>query len=71
MVIPPRALSLTLALAAAATLLAGCGREAESARKAAAPPAVLISTALVQPRTLEVYEEVVGSLENVFDPAQA
>jgi membrane fusion protein, multidrug efflux system len=68
MVIPPRALSLTLALAAAATLLAGCGREAESARKAAAPPAVLISTALVQPRTLEVYEEVVGSLENVFDP---
>jgi membrane fusion protein, multidrug efflux system len=59
---------LPLALAATLAVLAGCGREAESARKAAAPPAVLISTATVQPRTLEVYEEVVGSLENVFDP---
>lgn len=60
--------ALSLALAVAAALLAGCGNEAESARKASAPPSVLISTALVQPRTLEVYEEVVGSLENVFDP---
>ncbi len=32
------------------------------------PSAVLITTAVVQPRALEVYEEVVGSLENVADP---
>ena len=62
----PRALPALLACALA--LAAGCGREAESARKPAAPPTVLISTAPVQARTLEVYEEVVGSLENVFDP---
>lgn len=68
MVILPRALTLTLALAAAAALFSGCGREAESARKAAGPPAVLITVAQVEPRSLEVYEEVVGTLENVIDP---
>lgn len=60
--------ALLLAMAAVCAALAGCGRDAESARKATDPPPVLISTAVVQPRTLEVYEEVVGSLENVFDP---
>ena len=30
--------------------------------------AVLISTALVQPRNLEIYEEVIGTLENIIDP---
>ncbi len=29
---------------------------------------MLISAAEVQPRTLEIYEDVVGSLENVVDP---
>jgi membrane fusion protein, multidrug efflux system len=32
------------------------------------PAAVLITAAVVQPRALEIYEEVVGSLENVIDP---
>jgi RND family efflux transporter MFP subunit len=32
------------------------------------PPAVLITTATVQARTLEIYEEVVGTIENVIDP---
>jgi len=32
------------------------------------PQAVLISAAPVQPRSLEVYEDVVGTLENVIDP---
>ena len=30
--------------------------------------AVLISTALAQPRNLEIYEEVIGTLENIIDP---
>jgi membrane fusion protein, multidrug efflux system len=38
------------------------------ARKASAARAVLIRTVVAQPRTLEIYEEVVGSLENVMDP---
>lgn len=62
--------SLALALAAA-LLVQGCGGNAESARKAAGPPAVLITASTVQPRTLEIYEEVVGSLENVMDPTVA
>jgi len=65
--VTPRLLLLATA-ATAALVLSGCGREAESARKAAGPPAVLITTTMVQPRTLEVYEQVVGSLENVIDP---
>lgn len=39
------------------------GKAAGKARQA-----VLISTTVVQPRTLEVFEEVVGTLENVVDP---
>jgi membrane fusion protein, multidrug efflux system len=38
------------------------------ARKASAARAVLIRTVVAQPRTLEIYEDVVGSLENVMDP---
>jgi RND family efflux transporter MFP subunit len=53
---------------ASALALSGCGRDAESARKAGGPPAVLITTTKVVPRSLEVYEEVVGTLENVIDP---
>ncbi len=61
-----------LAAAVGAYFFAGDGGAKESrkpqARKAAAARAVLISTAVAQPMTLEVYEEVVGSLENVMDP---
>lgn len=61
-----------LALALSATLLVtGCGGNAESARKPAGPPPVLITAATVQPRTLEVHEDVIGSLENVVDPTVA
>jgi RND family efflux transporter MFP subunit len=45
------------------------GRAKESGKSAAkGPPAVLITAAVVQPRALEIYEEVVGTLENVIDP---
>jgi RND family efflux transporter MFP subunit len=36
--------------------------------KGAGARSVLISATEVQPRTLEIYEDVVGSLENVMDP---
>jgi membrane fusion protein, multidrug efflux system len=62
--------SLVLALAAA-LLVAGCGGEAESARKPAGPPTILITATAVQPRTLEIYEEVIGTIENVIDPTVA
>lgn len=56
----------------AAYFVAGDGRAKESrkagASKAGAARAVLIGTVAAQSRTLEVYEEVVGSLENVMDP---
>ena len=41
-------------------------RDAKSAGKGRA--AVLITTAGVKPRPLDVYEEVIGTLENVIDP---
>jgi len=44
------------------------GSKAQAGKRSAAARAVLIATATVQPRTLEIYEEVVGSLENVIDP---
>lgn len=37
-------------------------------RGVAGPRAVLVSAAEVQPRRLEIYEDVVGSLDNVMDP---
>jgi len=42
--------------------------QAQAGKRAGGQRAVLISATEVQPRTLEVYEEVVGSLENVIDP---
>jgi RND family efflux transporter MFP subunit len=42
--------------------------KAPAAKKAGQARSVLIATATVQPRTLEIYEEVVGSLENAVDP---
>jgi membrane fusion protein, multidrug efflux system len=62
-----RGLAAALPVAAAA-VLAGCGNEASSAKRPVGPPAVLITVTTVQPSTLEVYEEVVGSMENVVDP---
>ena len=61
-----------LGAAIGAYLFSGDGR-ANQARKAAtskagASRAVLIGTTVAQPRTLEIYEEVVGSLENAMDP---
>jgi membrane fusion protein, multidrug efflux system len=61
-----------LGAAVAAYLFSADGRANQARKagtsKAGAARAVLISTVTVQPRTLEVYEEVVGSLENVMDP---
>jgi membrane fusion protein, multidrug efflux system len=54
--------------ALALALVAACGGEAESAKRPAGPRAVLITAVPVQPRTLEIYEEVIGSVENVADP---
>jgi RND family efflux transporter MFP subunit len=54
-----------------AYFFAGDGRAArkEAAKGAAkGPQAVLITSAVVQARTLELYEEVVGTIENVIDP---
>ncbi len=46
------------------------GRTAKDAGKATgkARAAVLVTAAVVQPRPLEIYEDVVGTLENVIDP---
>lgn len=56
----------------AAYFFVGDGRAKEarqaSKSKVAAARAVLIGTMAAEPRTLEVYEEVIGSLENVMDP---
>jgi RND family efflux transporter MFP subunit len=49
-------------------LVAACGGDAESAKRPAGPRAVLITAVPVQPRTLEIYEDVIGSIENVADP---
>lgn len=55
-------------IALSLALLTGCGGDAESAKRPPGPRAVLITATTVQPRSLEIYEEVVGSVENVIDP---
>jgi RND family efflux transporter MFP subunit len=64
--------AIALAAAGGAYFYATDGRAKESrkaeARKGSTSRAVLISTTAAQVRTLEIYEEVVGSLENVMDP---
>jgi membrane fusion protein, multidrug efflux system len=62
-----------LAVAGLGTYIIADGRTAKDAKapagkRAAGARAVLISAAPAQPRTLEIYEEVVGSLENALDP---
>lgn len=64
-----RRIALLALVGGFAALLSGCGGEAESARRPAGPSAALVTTMLVKPRTLEVTESVVGSLENVIDPS--
>jgi RND family efflux transporter MFP subunit len=67
-------LGLAVALVAGAVIAAyfyaADGRAARKPEKGAAkgPQAVLITAAVVEPRTLEIYEEVVGTIENVIDP---
>ncbi|HEY5636056.1 MAG TPA: efflux RND transporter periplasmic adaptor subunit [Burkholderiales bacterium] len=56
------------ALVLCAALLAACGKEAAPTKRPAGPPPVLVTATQVQPRSFEVYEEVVGALENVMDP---
>jgi len=53
----------------AVALAAGCGGDAESAKRPAGPPPALVSAVVVQARDLEVVENVVGTLENVVDPS--
>lgn len=69
-----------LAFAGALVLAAGAGlgiyfgangsaaKSATSEAKRAGPRPVLIVAVTIEPRTLEIHEEVVGSLENVVDP---
>lgn len=61
------------AIALGAYFVVANGRTSQSPGKSAgtARQAVLITTTTVEPRTLEVYEEVVGTLENVIDPTLA
>ena len=54
---------------AALALVGACGKEADTANRPSGPPAALITATVVQPRTIEVAEQVVGSLENVIDPS--
>lgn len=73
-----RRLSLLIALIAVVGIaglgsyLVADGRTAKEGGKAAAkragPRPVLIGSTAAQPQKLEVYEDVVGSLENVIDP---
>ena len=63
--------AVVLAASVGAYFYAGDGRAArkENAKSASkGPQAVLITAAAVQARTLEVYEDVVGTIENVIDP---
>jgi RND family efflux transporter MFP subunit len=63
---------IVLAAAGGAYFYAADGRAArkENAKPAAkgGPQAVLITSAPVQTRTLEIYEEAMGTIENVIDP---
>ncbi len=69
MVVILRRIAAIFTTALAVTLVAGCGGEADSAKRPAGAPATQVTAMLVQPRDLEVIENVVGSLENVIDPS--
>jgi membrane fusion protein, multidrug efflux system len=62
---------VVLAAAAGAYFFAGDGRAArkETAKSGkGGPQTVLVTSAVAQPRTLEIFEDVVGTIENVIDP---
>jgi membrane fusion protein (multidrug efflux system) len=64
--------AIVLGAGIGAYFFAGDGRaarkESAKAAKGKGPQTVLITSALVQARTLEIFEEVVGTIENVIDP---
>lgn len=63
-----------LASVLALTVLAGCGDgkgSAPEARKAGAPQSTPVTVTKAATRTIELTEETVGTLENVFDPRVA
>lgn len=64
------ALIAVVAAVGLGSYLVADGRTSKDAGKAAgkARAAVLISATVVQPRALELYEEVIGTVENVIDP---
>lgn len=64
------AIALALGVLAVGTYFVANGRTRDGATKGAGkgPSAVLVTTALAEPRALDVYEDVVGTLENVIDP---
>jgi len=62
-------LALLAAVGLASYFVAADGRPKEAGKGAGkGSQAVLISAAVVQPRALEIYEEVIGTLENIIDP---
>ena len=69
MVVMRRCFAAIFSAAIAAGLAGGCGSDADPAKRPAGPPATLVTAMVVEPRDLEVIENVVGSLENVIDPS--
>jgi membrane fusion protein, multidrug efflux system len=62
-------LALLAAVGLGTYYIAADGRTKEAAKGAGkGQQPVLITATLVQPRVLEIYEEVIGTLENVIDP---
>ena len=61
------AIKAPFAAVLAVILVSGCGKPADVPKKAGPPP-VQVTATTVKPGSLEVYDEVVGSLEYVFDP---
>jgi len=61
---------VVVAAAVGAYFFAGDGRAArkDPGKAGKSQQGVLITSAVVQPRVLEIYEEVVGTIENVIDP---
>ena len=58
-----------LAIAGLGTYFVANGRPKEAGKGLGkGQPAVLITVAVVQPRSLEIYEEMLGTLENIIDP---
>ncbi len=58
-----------IAALALALLLAGCGGEkAPEAKRPAGPPPTPVTVTQAQARSVEIAEDVVGSVENVIDP---